>query len=99
MFAQFLPALRMLVVLSVLTGIAYPLLVTGIAQLAFPREANGSLIESRRQDHGVDADRPAVLGSEVLLEPSVGDFAAAVQRDGVVAARTRVRAIRRSPMR
>jgi len=46
MFAQFLPALRMLVVLSVLTGVAYPLLVTGVAQLVFPREANGSLIES-----------------------------------------------------
>ena len=46
MFQQFLPALRMLVVLSVLTGVAYPYLVTGIAQLAFPRAANGSLIES-----------------------------------------------------
>ena len=44
MFTQFLPALRMLVVLSVLTGFAYPYLVTGIAQLAFPRTANGSLI-------------------------------------------------------
>jgi K+-transporting ATPase ATPase C chain len=46
MFNAFLPALRMLVVLSVLTGIAYPYLVTGIAQLAFPHAANGSLIES-----------------------------------------------------
>ena len=44
MFAQVLPALRMLVVLSVLTGVAYPYLVTGIAQLAFPRAANGSLV-------------------------------------------------------
>src|SRR5262249_20464205 len=46
MFAQFLPALRMLVALTVLTGVAYPLLVTGVAQLAFPRQANGSLVES-----------------------------------------------------
>jgi K+-transporting ATPase ATPase C chain len=46
MFGQFLPALRMLVVLSILTGVVYPLLVTGIAQLAFPNAANGSLIES-----------------------------------------------------
>lgn len=42
--APLVPALRMLIVLSALTGVAYPLLVTGIARLAFPREANGSLI-------------------------------------------------------
>jgi potassium-transporting ATPase KdpC subunit len=46
MFTQFLPALRMLVMLTVLTGVAYPLLVTGVAQLVFPRQANGSLVES-----------------------------------------------------
>jgi K+-transporting ATPase ATPase C chain len=45
MFKPFLPALRMLVVLSVLTGVAYPLLVTGVAQLAFPHAASGSLTE------------------------------------------------------
>jgi len=45
MFKEFFPALRMLAVLSVLTGVAYPYLVTGIAQFAFPRAANGSLIE------------------------------------------------------
>jgi len=37
-------ALRMTVVTLVLTGLAYPLLVTGIAQAAFPRQANGSLV-------------------------------------------------------
>jgi K+-transporting ATPase ATPase C chain len=44
MFQPLLPALRMLAILTVLTGVAYPWLVTGIAQLAFPRAANGSLI-------------------------------------------------------
>jgi potassium-transporting ATPase KdpC subunit len=44
MFASFLPSLRMLVVLTVLTGVVYPLLTWGIAQLVFPGAANGSLI-------------------------------------------------------
>jgi potassium-transporting ATPase KdpC subunit len=46
MFASFVPALRMLVVLTALTGVAYPLVTWGIAQLAFAHAANGSLVES-----------------------------------------------------
>jgi potassium-transporting ATPase KdpC subunit len=41
---QLLPALVAFVVLTVLTGIVYPLVVTGIAQLAFPSRADGSLL-------------------------------------------------------
>ena len=37
-------ALRMTVVTLVLTGLAYPLAITGIAQVAFPHQANGSLV-------------------------------------------------------
>jgi K+-transporting ATPase ATPase C chain len=44
MLAQFRPAFLLLVSLSVITGIAYPLLVTGISQALFPSEANGSFI-------------------------------------------------------
>jgi K+-transporting ATPase ATPase C chain len=37
-------ALRLFLSLTVLTGVLYPLLITGVAQLAFPAKANGSLL-------------------------------------------------------
>ena len=58
-FSEIIPALRMLAVLTVLTGIAYPMVFTGIAQLAFPHTANGSLIT-------VDGK---TLGSELMGQP------------------------------
>lgn len=54
-----LQAIRMLVVLTVITGVAYPLLVTGIAQVAFSDKANGSLIEKDGK----------VLGSRLIGQP------------------------------
>jgi K+-transporting ATPase ATPase C chain len=41
---QLRPAIVLTAVLMVLTGLAYPALVTGLAQLLFPRQANGSLV-------------------------------------------------------
>ena len=41
---QLIISIKMLVVMTVLLGIIYPLFITGIAQLAFPSKANGSLV-------------------------------------------------------
>jgi K+-transporting ATPase ATPase C chain len=45
MLRQIAPAFRLTLVLTVLTGLIYPGLVTGLARLLFPHQANGSLVE------------------------------------------------------
>ena len=59
MFRQLRPVLMIFLLLTVVTGIIYPLLVTGVAQLGFPEKANGSLI---RGDGGY-------AGSELIGQP------------------------------
>ncbi len=54
MWRQMLPALRMTVLMTVLTGLVYPGVVTAICQVLFPRQANGSLVE--RNGHPVGSD-------------------------------------------
>ena len=46
------PALVLFAVLTLITGLIYPLLVTGVAQTVFPHHANGSLIERDGQTVG-----------------------------------------------
>jgi K+-transporting ATPase ATPase C chain len=51
-FQQLRPAIVLLVLLTLLTGVAYPAVVTGLAQLLFPKQANGSLIQREGQTIG-----------------------------------------------
>ena len=53
---QIRPALTMLAILTLLTGLLYPLAVTGLAQLLFPHQANGSLFVRDEK----------VIGSELI---------------------------------
>ena len=85
---ELLVALRMTVVTLVLTGLAYPLLVTGVAQVALPVAGERQPRLGRRAGRRLRADRPGLQEPGLLPAAALGRGRRRLRRRGLVRART-----------
>lgn len=100
-------AVRSVLVLTLLTGLAYPLLVTGLARVLFPWQAGGSLIEhngqvvgsaligQKFQDPGYFHGRPSAAGDGYDGAASGGSNAGPTNPEFLKAVRQRIDEVRR----
>ena len=86
-------AILMTVVTTVLLGIIYPLVVTGLAQVLFHDKANGQLIVAQRRGRRLAHYRPGIHRAGISALPTVGGRATAMM-PRIPAARTSVRRTR-----
>ncbi|WP_051355692.1 potassium-transporting ATPase subunit KdpC [Acetobacterium malicum] len=68
MVSKLRPALVSFVVLTLICGVVYPVIVTSIAQIAFPNQANGSII-TVTQENGTTIDVGSALIGQTFTKP------------------------------
>ncbi len=71
MIKQLKPALVLFVAFTLITGVIYPLVVTVIAQLAFPSQANGSLIIKNGKAVGSALIGQSFRCTQIFLGPAL----------------------------
>ena len=73
MLSHFRPAVVLLVLFTALTGLAYPLALTGVASVLFPLAGRRRLLVSRRQGGRLGADRPEFHQPTLFPAAAFGD--------------------------
>ena len=80
---QLWPAIALLALMTLITGAAYPAVVTAVAQVVFPSQANGSMITVNGQTVGSSLIGQVFDQPTVLLGPPVGGAAQGLRRHGL----------------